>query len=299
MRKAPDERPEADALHGAAHAHPKAIARGGRSENGGVHGFGGLSLPFAQEQAQPHPAGTAPRLRRAFASRAPPRIHWSHASMPSPLVADTRSTWMDGLTRRAFASHRSASKSRKRQQVALVEEHEVGGGEHVRVLERLVLALGRGKHHHLVRLPQVEGGRADEVAHVLDHQHRVVGGREALHRVPDHVRVEVAALAGVHLHRPGARGADPVRVVGRLLVAFDHRDRQARRTGAGWSPRGAWSCRSRGWRRGSARGCPRDVKRRRLALASASFFARMSRSTATARSAPTPGACECDGPCPW
>ena len=46
-----------------------------------------------------------------------------------------------------------------------------GGGEHVGVLERLVLALGDRQHHHLVRLAQIEGGRADEVADVLDHQH--------------------------------------------------------------------------------------------------------------------------------
>ena len=98
--------------------------------------------------------------------------------------------------------------------------------EHVGILERLVLALGHRQHHHLVRLAQVECRGADEIAHVLDHHHRILAGREMPERVADHVRVEVAALAGIDLHRRGARGADAIRVVGGLLVAFDHGDSQ-------------------------------------------------------------------------
>ena len=50
---------------------------------------------------------------------------------------------------------------------------------------------------------------------------------EPLEGVADHVRVEVAALAGVHLDRLGAGGADALGVVAGLLVALDHRQRMA------------------------------------------------------------------------
>ena len=58
-----------------------------------------------------------------------------------------------------------------RQQVGRVEQHEIGGGEHVGILERLVLTLGDGKHDNLMRLAEVEGGGADEVADILDEEH--------------------------------------------------------------------------------------------------------------------------------
>ena len=45
-----------------------------------------------------------------------------------------------------------------RQKVDLVENHQVGLVEHVRVFERLVLALGHREHDDLVGLAEVEGG---------------------------------------------------------------------------------------------------------------------------------------------
>ena len=54
-------------------------------------------------------------------------------------------------------------------------------------------------------------------------------GSSFVERMADHVGVEVAALAGVDLHRRGAGGADAVGVVAGLLVALDHRDGVARR----------------------------------------------------------------------
>ncbi len=110
------------------------------------------------------------------------------------------------------------------QQVALVEQHDVGRGEHVGILERLVLALGDRQDGDLVVFAEVEGGRADEVADVLDQEQRFVLGLQALHGVADHVAVEVAALAGVDLQRRHAGGADALGVVGGLLVAFDDVD---------------------------------------------------------------------------
>ena len=57
-----------------------------------------------------------------------------------------------------------------RQQVDLVDHHELAGAEHERVLQRLVLALGDGRDHHALVLADVELGRADEVADILDHE---------------------------------------------------------------------------------------------------------------------------------
>ena len=57
-----------------------------------------------------------------------------------------------------------------RQQVGLVEQHQVGGGEHVGIFRRLVLALGGRKQHDLVRLAEIERGGADQIADILDEQ---------------------------------------------------------------------------------------------------------------------------------
>ena len=56
---------------------------------------------------------------------------------------------------------------------------------------------------------------------------RAVGRRQRVERVAHHVRVEVAALARVHLHGGGAGGADAVGVERRLLVALDHAHRES------------------------------------------------------------------------
>ena len=63
------------------------------------------------------------------------------------------------------------------------------GAEHVRVLERLVLALGDRGDHHLGALAEVEQRRADQVADVLDEQHRA-GARVELGAAP---RATIAA----------------------------------------------------------------------------------------------------------
>src|SRR5215218_4831741 len=56
------------------------------------------------------------------------------------------------------------------EQVDLVDQHQLAGAEHQRVLERLVLALGDRRHHHARVLADAELSWADEVADVLDHQ---------------------------------------------------------------------------------------------------------------------------------
>ena len=74
-------------------------------------------------------------------------------------------------------------------------------------------------------LAQIEGRRADQVADVLDEQDAALGRVQVFERMPDHVRVEMAALAGVDLDCRNARRPDAVGVVGRLLVALDDRER--------------------------------------------------------------------------
>ena len=77
-----------------------------------------------------------------------------------------------------------------------------------------------------MRLAQIETGRADEVADVLDEQQRPVLRCQMLDRVADHVCIEMTALAGVDLDRRRAGRADAVGVVGCLLVALDDMDSQ-------------------------------------------------------------------------
>jgi len=142
-----------------------------------------------------------------------------------------------------------------RQQVGLVEDHQLRGREHVGVLQRLVLALGHRQDRNLGGFAQVPHGGADQVADVLDEQQAaafamvvvivrmtepvpvpvpmivivVAVAVQLRKRLGHHGRVEVATLAGVDLDRGGAGGADAVGVEAGLLVALDHRDVQAGR----------------------------------------------------------------------
>lgn len=107
------------------------------------------------------------------------------------------------------------------EEVHLVEKHDIGGMEHLGVLERLVLPLGYGEDHHLVVLPQVEGSWTDQVPHILDEEEVQVGEVEMIDGMADHVGIQVAAGTGVYLlHRnPGRR--DPPGVVVSLLVTLN------------------------------------------------------------------------------
>jgi hypothetical protein len=87
----------------------------------------------------------------------------------------------------------------------LFKHHDVGSGKHVRIFQRLVLALGHRQDRHLVRLAKIERRRTDKIADILDEHHRPSFGASRSHRVADHVRVEMTALAGVDL-----KGGAPV-----------------------------------------------------------------------------------------
>ncbi len=92
----------------------------------------------------------------------------------------------------------------------------------MRIFQRFIFALGDGEHRHLVALTEIEAGRADQIADVLDKHNAAVVQRQALHRIMDHLCVQVTAFAGVDLDRRGAGGADPLGVIHGLLIAFDH-----------------------------------------------------------------------------
>src|ERR1035437_4144619 len=113
-----------------------------------------------------------------------------------------------------------------RQQVYFSQHHEVGGCEYVRILEWFVFAFGYGKDHDLVCLPQIEFGRADEVADIFDEQKRAIRDIYTLERVSHHVGFQVAARASVDLDRRRSGGANTLCVVTGLLVALDDGDWQ-------------------------------------------------------------------------
>ena len=113
-----------------------------------------------------------------------------------------------------------------RKQVDLVDQHELAGAEHERVLERLLLALCDSRDHDAGVLPHLELGRADEVAHVLDHEQVDLAQRQLRQRRAHHVRVQVALAAkarvGVELGHRHVQRREPVGVHRPLHVALEH-----------------------------------------------------------------------------
>ena len=88
----------------------------------------------------------------------------------------------------------------------------------------LVVALGRRGDDQAQGLAQVEIGRADQVADVLDEQVSRPADGELVDGGEDHVGVEVAAAVGVDLRGGEAQGPQLVGVDGGGDVALDHAD---------------------------------------------------------------------------
>ena len=76
-------------------------------------------------------------------------------------------------------------------------------------------------------LAQVEAGRADQVAHVLDHQQIDVRQIELRGGRGGHVGVEMAGPFGVDLHDGHAQGLHPLGVDRAGDVALDDRRAEA------------------------------------------------------------------------
>ncbi len=204
-------------------------------------------------------AAFASRRRSATAAtafkRAPPGARAARPasrgtpSTPSPVRALTSIRATPGCTASRWCRNFSRSKSRCVEQVDLVDQHQLAGAEHQRVLERLVLALGDRGDHHARILADAELGRADEVADVLDHQQvdaRASGTAGSAERTMFASRWHSPPKPGIGVdlrHRHVQRG-EPVGVVAALDVALEHARPHAVEPAAARA-RAATSCRRR------------------------------------------------------
>ena len=96
-----------------------------------------------------------------------------------------------------------------------------GGAEHLGIFEGLVLPFGDREDRHLVVLAEVEGGGADQIADVFDHQDVGCFQVEVLHAVADHMGVQMTAGTSVDLLRPARRWRRCARHRCGLLVPFE------------------------------------------------------------------------------
>ncbi len=79
-----------------------------------------------------------------------------------------------------------------------------------------------------MRFAQIEGGRANQVTDVFDKQQAVIVRFQTLHGMANHVGVQMTPLTGIDLQRRHTGFTDTVGIVGGLLVALNHRNRQFR-----------------------------------------------------------------------
>ena len=192
----------------------------------------------------------------ACVTRAPPRgdptraSQSRHSSIPSPVFALTSIRSHARVHRVEVVEEPVEVEVEVRQQVDLVDQHQLAGAEHQRVLERLLLALGdRGDHDPRV-LADPELGRADEVADVLDHQQvdvveRQLAGSAERTMFASRWHSPPKPGVGVELRDRHVQRGQPVGVHRALHVALEHADAHAR---AGRPPRAraAPSCRRPG-----------------------------------------------------
>ena len=188
-----------------------------------------LASVRSREQ-RPRRAGTEPR--RAAHARGPhPRrrrrpSQSRKASTPSPVRALIEHPLHARVHRVEVGEEAVEVEVEVREQVDLVDQHELAGAEHQRVLERLVLALGdRGDHHPRV-LADAELGRADEVADVLDHE-QVDVRRAAARAAPSapcsrRGGTRRRTRVGVELRDRHVQQRQPVGVEAALHVALQH-----------------------------------------------------------------------------
>lgn len=142
--------------------------------------------------------------------------------------ADTRITSISGCTLRALAISRSTSKSRCGRRSHLATSIKFAAAR-CSIFQRLVFALGDRSQHHLVRLAEVEAGRTHQIADILDEQHPVTQFMQPVKGARHHRCIQMAALAGVHLHRRGLVRRGYIGIVAGLLIALDDRQRQRAR----------------------------------------------------------------------
>ena len=115
-----------------------------------------------------------------------------------------------------------------RQQVDLVDDHQLTRAEHQRIFECLVFAFSDGRDHHPMIFADAKLGGTDEIADVFDHEQIELRERQRRQRRSDHVRVEMTLAAearvGIDLHERDVKHREALRVVVPLNVAFDDAD---------------------------------------------------------------------------
>jgi len=77
-----------------------------------------------------------------------------------------------------------------------------------------------------MRLTEIKIRRTDQIADIFDEQNAAFRQRQLLQRMTDAVRVQMAPFAGIDLHRRRSGSANPLGIVGGLLIAADDRDRK-------------------------------------------------------------------------
>ena len=102
---------------------------------------------------------------------------------------------MSGLIGARMLDAASDIEIEMRQEIDLGQHHHARRGKGVRIFERLVVSLGHRQDRHFPRLAEIEAGRTNQVADILDEQDGIALERQAIKRVADHMRVEVTAAA--------------------------------------------------------------------------------------------------------
>ena len=109
-----------------------------------------------------HWAAARARWRRAALS------HSYQSLNPSPVRADSADRSNRRIDLAGIALQRSTSKRTCGSRSILLISISRQRTEHVRIFDRLVVALGHRQHHHLGPFAEIEQRRTDQVADVLD-----------------------------------------------------------------------------------------------------------------------------------
>ncbi len=111
-----------------------------------------------------------------------------------------------------------------RQQIDLVQDHQVRRPKHVRIFDRLVLSLGHREDNDPRVLAEVEHCRTNEISDVFDHHDRPGRGTEFRNAASDHIGFQVATCPCIHLHRRSASEPNSFSIVRSGLVPLDHEE---------------------------------------------------------------------------
>ena len=185
-----------------------------------------------------HPRGD--RRRGAHvgwaAGRTMARRYPNHSSRPSPVRPEPRMISSSRIHGQCVGDGAVDVEGHVREQVGLGHHDARGVLEHLRILERLVLALGDGEEHDHFLLAEIPVCRAHQVADVFDDEQPRSPQVDGVERREHLQRIEVARASGDHgADEPRGVLREAIRVVLRLHVARDHRDVQLlaeRREGA-------------------------------------------------------------------